>query len=113
MVHTCLVCYEEGECLQGAVGVVEAGHGFHPLEEQYVGHCHRPKPGGQAGQMDQIGHTTDTGFRGHVVLTINKKLLCGQNNTNVTSGTKDPKRCVGCKHNTNNKVLHSLTCRIT
>ena len=89
MVHTCLVGYEEGECIQGAVSVVEAGHGFHPLEEQYVGHRHRPKPGGQTGQIDH-SHTTDTGFRGHVVLTINKKLLCGQNNITETSGAKNP-----------------------
>ena len=107
MVHTCLVGYEEGECIQGAVSVVEASHGFHPLEEQYVGHRHRPKPGGQTGQTDRHSRM---GFRGNVVLTINKKLLCGHNNISETSGTNNPGRYVGRKHNTNNKVLHSLSC---
>lgn len=46
---TCLVSDEGGERLQRSVGVVEAGHGFGPLEQQDVGHCHGPKPRGEAG----------------------------------------------------------------
>ncbi len=46
---TCLVRDEGGERLQRSVGVVEASHGFGPLEQQDVGHCHRPKPRGEAG----------------------------------------------------------------
>lgn len=48
-VCTCLVSNEGGERLQRSVGVIEASHGFGPLEEQDVGHCHGPKPCGEAG----------------------------------------------------------------
>lgn len=48
-VSTCLVSDEGGERLQRSVGVVEASHGFGPLEEQDVGHCHSPKPCREAG----------------------------------------------------------------
>lgn len=48
-VGTCLVSDEGGEGLQRSVSVVEASHGFGPLEQQDVGHCHGPKPCREAG----------------------------------------------------------------
>lgn len=47
--YTCLVGDEGGECVERSVCVVEASHGFGPLEQQDVGHCHRPKPCGETG----------------------------------------------------------------